>query len=216
METQAEPISSPKISEQDSEKIIKVISEEGKKIIPGFEITENQKSYYLNLGLYFKNSEECVWDCKKGLYIAGDIGTGKTLSLTIMRGLFKNFGIISCRHLVREYLSSEKPASVLDKYGVKSLIENQAGTIGKEKPLDWFFDDLGLEVGSAKNYGNQINVMEEILMDRAEMFISHGMKTYITTNLDTKMLEEKYGERILDRMKQICNYIPLTGTSKRK
>lgn len=217
METQhSEKIVCPQISQEDSDRILSKLTLAGKLIIPDFEISEEQKPYYLNLGLYFKNDPACKWDLKKGLMICGDKGTGKTLSMTIMRGLFKNFGMIATRYLIREYLSSDKPALVLNKYGVESLIPNPTGVMEKEKPLNWFFDDLGLENINTKNFGNQINVMEEILMDRYDMFISHGMKTYATTNLNGKAIEECYGGRVLDRMVEIMNYITLTGTSKRK
>ena len=55
-------------------------------------------------------------------------------------------------------------------------------------PKVYCFDDLGLEQ-TPKYYGNECNVMAEILLNRYDLFVSKRMMTHITTNLSASELE---------------------------
>jgi len=55
-------------------------------------------------------------------------------------------------------------------------------------PKIYCFDDLGSEQ-SLKYFGNECNVMGEILLSRYEYFVSHVMVTHVTTNLSAPELE---------------------------
>lgn len=88
--------------------------------------------------------------------------------------------------------------------------------LDKAKPWTWCFDDFGLEAVSVKNYGNEANILEEIMLDRYDLALSVGMKTYITTNLDVAMIEQNYGTRVRDRFRETMNVIKLTGETLRK
>lgn len=72
-------------------------------------------------------------------------------------------------------------------------------------------DDVGTEELS-KHYGNVRCAFSE-LCDAAEQ---KGKLLIITTNLTAKELEEKYGERTLDRLKAITKFVPFEGKSLRK
>lgn len=196
------------ILQKDFDKIQSI----GKELLSDFDY-KLQEEYYINLYLYFSGSNEGKWDIKKGLLICGDIGTGKTLSIRVMQNIFRSFGIINSRYLVREYLIDG--IIIAERYGRHSFKTKHLG-IDKEKPITWCFDDFGIENINSKNYGNQINIMEEILLDRYDMFICHGMKTIITTNFNPELIEENYGKRVRDRLKETMNYITLTGQSLRK
>ena len=68
------------------------------------------------------------------------------------------------------------------------------------------FDDLGIE-GNLKYYGNECNVMAEILLSRYDLFVSQKIITHITTNLSASEIEELYGNRIRSRMREMFNLI---------
>lgn len=189
------------------------IEEVGKIIEPNFKIMQEQEAYYFNLVQYFMQKEGQL-DYDKGLFISGDVGTGKTLSMKIMQRLFGGFRIVSARHLIREFLIDG--VKVIDNYGRKSFEINSLGNIDIKKPTNYCFDDLLLEEVNSKFYGNQQNLMAEVLLDRYDMFIGYKMKTFSTTNATPTMLETNYGSRIRDRLKEMCNYVTLTGTSLRK
>lgn len=185
----------------------------GKQIEPMFSIPEEQVKYYLDLYDYFAKNE-CGLDLEKGLLISGGVGTGKTLSMRIMQRIFGKFKIVSARHVVREYLI--EGFKVLDVYGRNSFVLNSHGNIDPKNPIHFCFDDILLEEVNAKFYGNQQNLMAEILLDRYDMFTGYKMLTYCTTNAMTSAIEETYGTRVKDRMREMMNVITLTGKSFRK
>jgi len=68
------------------------------------------------------------------------------------------------------------------------------------------FDDLGIEpIG--RHYGKDCNVMGEILLSRYEIFLQNKIKTHATTNLNAQELEDRYGNRVRSRMRQLFNLI---------
>ena len=81
-------------------------------------------------------------------------------------------------------------------------------------PKIYCFDDLGTEQ-ALKYFGNECNVMGEILLRRYEYFITHKMITHLTTNLSASELESCYGNRIRSRLREMFNLISF-GTSKDK
>jgi len=183
----------------------------GKEFVPSFKLSEQDAKYYTTLVQYFTSGSP------KGIYIAGEVGTGKTLSIKIMQRMFGNFSIVSSRHLVREFLQSKvNGMDILDSYGRNSFQKDVNGNRNIKKPIHICIDDLGLDDVNSKLYGNQVNIFMEILLDRYECWIDYGMKTLITTNAPPKIMEECYGTRVRERLREMCEYITITGESKRK
>ncbi len=83
------------------------------------------------------------------------------------------------------------------------------------------FDDLGIE-STGCHYGKECNVMGEILLSRYDLFTQTGQsysqscKTHITTNLNAKELEDRYGSRLRSRLRESYNLIGFDKTSKDK
>lgn len=101
--------------------------------------------------------------------------------------------------------------SVIQKYSNESFRFR-----GPEKETKIYcFDDLGVE-NNLKYYGNECNVMAEILLSRYDLFISHNMLTHITTNLNSSEIESMYGNRVRSRMRQMFNLIGFEAISKDK
>lgn len=69
-----------------------------------------------------------------------------------------------------------------------------------------------------KHYGNQCNVIAEVLLSRYDLFISDRLITHITTNLDANQIEEMYGTRVRSRLREMLNMIawPDDSPDKRK
>lgn len=79
------------------------------------------------------------------------------------------------------------------------------------------FDDLGVEpIG--RHYGKDCNVLGEIMLSRYELFLQHHIKTHATTNLNAEELEDRYGNRVRSRMRELFNLIAFdrASTDKRK
>jgi len=65
---------------------------------------------------------------------------------------------------------------------------------------------LGAE-NNLKYYGNECNVMGEILLSRYDLFVSRGVRTHLTTNLTSSELEKHYGNRVRSWMRELFNLV---------
>lgn len=168
-----------------------------------FEIPENEKTIILSMLAWFLEDEllakEMNIDLKKGIMLSGPIGCGKTTLFQLMRKLpkgRKNFMMASTRQIVSEFMQSGY--EILEKYSRGSLYNDY------RTPKNYCFDDLGSESAS-KYFGNDCNVMAEILLTRYDIFKEKGIITHLTTNLTAGEIETIYGNRLRSRMREMFN-----------
>lgn len=187
----------------------------GKKMFPDFTIGESISIYKQ---VYQKFVDGCKYPDKrdKGFILVGDIGVGKTTCMKIFHRMFKD----TPRKF--RWINSSTLNDMLAEYTLLEIKE----MYGKKSLCDLMIDDVGL-VGAQKNYGNVVNVISEIIMERYELFISHGYRTYFTSNLMDRLtaennpenfptLETILGSRVVDRMVEMCDLIIWEGDSLRK
>lgn len=182
----------------------------GKKFI----ISENERGIIFGMLAWFLQDElvakEMNIDLSKGIMLSGPIGCGKTTLFRLMRQLpsnRKNFGMVSTRQVVSEFMQSGY--EVLENYSRGSLYNEQ------RIPKNYCFDDLGTEATS-KYYGNDCNVMAEILLTRYDLYKEKDIITHITTNLTAGEIETIYGNRLRSRMREMFNLFGYEETSKDK
>ncbi len=72
-------------------------------------------------------------------------------------------------------------------------------------------DDLGTEPVEVKYYGNQMNPVIDLLYKRYD----EQLFTVITTNLTPNGIKERYGDRIIDRFREMCFHIDFENKSYR-
>jgi DNA replication protein DnaC len=141
--------------------------------------------------------------------LCGPVGCGKSALMLLMSRLTipeNKFVIKSCRQLSFEFM--QDGFTVIHRYSRASSYSNKA-------PI-FCFDDFGAET-TLKYYGNDCNVMAEILLSRYELFVEHGNITHLTTNLNASELESIYGKRVRSRMRQMFNLISFnTGTKDKR
>ena len=114
---------------------------------------------------------------------------------------------MTARDVTRQFLQEGYP--VLNRYGAGSYRTKHFGhgpILQYNQPLTYCFDDIGMEP-DAKRYGNDCNVMSEVLLDRYDQFVRRGMTTHLTTNLNASALEELYGDRVRSRLREMCNLV---------
>jgi hypothetical protein len=58
-------------------------------------------------------------------------------------------------------------------------------------------------------YGKDLNVMGEVLLSRYDLFLetNRKVKTHATTNLNAEELEDRYGNRVRSRMRELFNLV---------
>lgn len=117
----------------------------------------------------------------------------------------QRFIVKSCREVSFEFI--QEGHTVIRKYSNLSF--------KNDIPKVYCFDDLGTE-NNLKYFGNECNVMAEILLSRYDLFITRKMLTHITTNLNSSEIEELYGERVRSRMREQFNLIAFNESAKDK
>jgi DNA replication protein DnaC len=159
-----------------------------------------------------ENAREQGLDVCRGLLTTGPVGCGKTSLLTLASYFCppeKRYQVKPARELSFEF--EKEGFTVINRYSKGSFFPGRNGPV----PLVYCFDDLGIEQPQ-KYFGNQYNVMAEILLSRYDLFISKRMLTHATTNLSASELEDRYGNRIRSRMREMFNLVAFDKNAKDK
>lgn len=156
-----------------------------------------------------QNASRQGLDLHKGLLLSGPIGCGKTSLMNLLR-FFEpannRFVLKSCREVSFEFI--QEGYEVIQRY-------SQASVHRYSRLPTYCFDDLGAE-SNLKYYGNECNVMGEILLSRYDLFISRGMKTHLTTNLTSTEIDQYYGNRLRSRMREMFNLVSFDKEARDK
>ena len=144
----------------------------------------------------------------KGILLTGPIGCGKTSLMNLMKYLTATehkFFVKPCRDISFEFIQ--------DGYQIIHKYSN--GKLYQSEPRTYCFDDLGTE-NNLKYFGNECNVMAEILLSRYDLFISKKLFTHITTNLSATEIEKHYGNRVRSRLREMVNLIAFEKSTQDK
>ncbi len=188
------------------------LEKQGKKMFGDkFKIVEQDHEIIFKLLVYFladkTQAEKHGIELDKGLLLTGPIGCGKTSLMSLMRFVpppERNHIMKSCRDVSFEFI--QEGYEVIWRYSRMSF--------NNSHPKIYCFDDLGTEQ-ALKYFGNECNVLGEILLSRYDLFISQGMISHITTNLSASELESIYGNRLRSRLREMFNLISF-GSKKDK
>ena len=172
-----------------------------------FKIIEEDHSVIFKLLTYFlrdqENADKLGISFRKGILLAGPIGCGKTSLMNLMRYIsaaHTHHIMLPCRKIAFEF--NENGFAVIQKYSENSFVTGNQ----EWQPKIYCFDDFGAET-IMKHYGTDCNVMAEILLSRYDLFISHGMRTHLTTNLNSSEIEAAYCSRVRSRLREMMNLI---------
>lgn len=176
-----------KISEIDHETIYKLLI---------YAVRDKNEAYKLKL------------DLRKGILLSGRIGCGKTSLMRLLKDFtypLDDYKIKTCREIAFEFAKNG-----YDAMSAYNQLQNKSSRLAS-----YCFDDLGSEQ-QIKHYGNDCNVMAEILISRYEHFIINNSITHITTNLSASEIEAFYGNRVRSRMREMFNLIAFDKNTKDK
>ena len=146
---------------------------------------------------------------QKGLYIYGSVGTGKTKFMTILQKIFAwstnkyQFLIYDVMDIVNTYQG----------HGSDGL-NNIYGLINQPRMIT--LDDLGIEPTRVKFFGDETDVIADILLKRYRIYDSDKILTNVTSNYHPNQLLQRYGDRLFDRFQEMFVSIEFTGNSRRK
>lgn len=172
-----------------------------------FKIYPEDETILYKLCIYFiRDFEACKKlniDPNKGILFSGPVGCGKTSLMKLLPYIVphqKAYKVIPARNIA--FTFNNHGFKIIEEYGNNNY---------------YCFDDLGVET-TGRHFGKDCNVMGEILLSRYDLFLKNKIKTHTTTNLNAQELEERYGNRVRSRMRQLFNLIGFDkeSTDKRK
>jgi DNA replication protein DnaC len=177
-----------------------------------FRLIENDQPVIYRLIAYFLKDEQTAFrfgiDLEKGILLAGPVGSGKTCLMNIMKHLTKiehKFIVKPCRDISIEFINDGY--GIIHKYSIGKPMQHEQRV--------YCLDDLGVE-NNLKYYGNECNVIAEVLLSRYDIFISKRIPTHITTNLSASEIETHYGVRVRSRLRSMMNLIAYDKNTKDK
>jgi len=172
-----------------------------------YEIEPINQPVYQNLLKYFLCDPSSEYDLKKGIYLFGDVGRGKSflmkaiqMVMRVIKFEARQFTRESCRDIVFR-VGETKEINVL-----RTFFDGP-----------YCFDDFGYEDKTAKVWGQDHSIMEEILVQRYDKMVNYGLMTHITSNLPPEKVKDVYGSaRLSSRFYEMFNFMHLEGIDKRK
>ncbi len=194
----------------DFKKILIYLDHKGKLLFGKiFKIHKEDEEIILKLCTYMIQDEEgCKKlgiDLHKGILLSGPVGCGKTSLMKLLPHFVphkRKYEIIPARNLTFQF--NNIGFKIIEQYGNNNF---------------YCFDDLGVEP-TGRHFGKDCNVMGEILLSRYELIChperSRRVFTHATTNLNAHELEDRYGNRVRSRMRELFNLIAFDKNSNDK
>jgi len=147
-------------------------------------------------------------DLDKGLWLWGNIGTGKSTMLKIVKEFCRRIGKLD-------------PWGNDYSFRITSALEistryQQEGASGIEDYIRLprqAFDEVGAEPTATGYYGTPMDVIGTILMGRYDR--RHENITHVTTNFTEDDLLARYKARVYDRCREMFNFVYFGGKSYR-
>lgn len=162
---------------------------------------------------------------RKGILIYGNPGSGKSMLFRILRSclqsekivtigerdlperrFFEKCRMLTCEHMAKLYMAEGEVK--LHAFG-KNAVKRSGDDYYPEHAC---FDDLGSEE-IRNNYGNLKEVMVDLIQERYDLFLTHGLKTHFTTNLTGDEIKNRYHSRVTSRLKHMCNFLALGNST---
>lgn len=168
-----------------------------------FQPGEQQTKIWEQLIKYIHCDDTCKLNINKSIFIFGQTGTGKSLTMEVLNKYIEmgdviyrrdkkvipfKFSIKTSREIVSDYL----------QFGYDGIVKYLI--VG-----NLCIDDLGNEIRNPQYYGNKLDVLSEII----EIRYTKGFLTHFTSNLSNKELLDTYNDRVYSRLIHQCNMLEM-------
>lgn len=208
----------------DIDEALQIVEAIGKDRNPHFVIDDENRFTYENFIRWChcdtkmncldpESSSVIPGNLKRGIYIAGNTGTGKSWCLEIMEAYCRVFGF-------KVQFFEEQSLSPLVWQNVRTDaicdIFTESGNIGAYKKRNILgIQDFGSEPQESLYMGNRVDVMRSLIEFRGD---KSDCLTLITSNmkLGGEVLKNRYGDRVASRLTEMCNYFEIKGADRRK
>lgn len=183
-----------------------------KKVCPGYVVRDDQRMILNDIVHWALKDYHGNLDPDRGLLLWGDIGTGKSTLLRVVRqfcnevhpprdGMRYWFRMTNVIDICAEFSDESRDGGY---YALQTYITSSRQA----------FDELGSETIPTGRWGNFENVMQYVLQRRYDL--RDNQFTHATTNLSLQQLSQVYSPRIYDRCKEMFNFVEIRGNTFRK
>lgn len=152
-------------------------------------------------GLIKLNQEEVLKvleKTEKGITLLGNIGVGKSF---ILKNKFPAN--------TKLFYTANEISALYNAKGMEGIMEKFKYQLQGRLPL--VIDDIGTEVVSS-NYGIKLDIIEWLILE----CYNADTNIFVTSNLDLAGLTNRYGSRVVDRIKERSYIIVLYGDNFRE
>lgn len=207
----------------DMNEALQIITAIGKTRNESFTIDSQNVFAYKNFikWLYGDVSMQCIdptdgkvitGNLNKGIYIAGNTGTGKSWCLDIMLtfSIAMMLKVVTDNDCEKNLYWVTYRADEITEYFMKN------GEIDKFRQQRFLgIQDFGNEQEETLFMGNRMQVLRQLLEYRGDC---SDALTMITSNLKLsgEKLRTQYGDRVQSRLYEMCNYLEIKGNDRRK
>lgn len=193
-----------------------VVDEYNERIIHLLCLYFSGDERFNNEEIEFRTGDKRKLSLKKGIGLVSECkGTGKSILMTLFQ-----------QNKNRPFFSMEtKNVSAAYNTHGEEVIKNHSELMYVPPTPTFFFyeriglcfDDLGFEVPK-NSWGNKSDVMADVLFSIYSKLQMRGDFSFFhfTSNMGGAGLEERYGDRVKDRLREMFNMIPVPGQSRRK
>lgn len=209
-----------------AEDSLEVVRRIGLKRTPKFRIDDHNRFAFLNFIKWLHGDPTMMaidpdtgkptqGDLTKGIYLAGSPGTGKTWCMDIMRDYSVILGIqIEFPDYPEPKLhpltwSVHHAEDLCEEY----LAKGEVRDLTKRRIIA--IQDMGAERKETLFMGNRVDVIRNLIEKRADI---PDVITLATSNMKMQgeVIKERYGDKVFSRMRQMFNYLIISGPDRRK
>lgn len=166
---------------------------------PGaFKVDDNNREALNMLYYHATGRQPELVKSNIGIILTGKYGSGKSIMMSAYCKVLFDLKIVDQR------------IDEIHAIALSEMIKNEGILPWAKKPL--LIQDMGMEEAVLNVYGTKINPIGNLLAVRAE----YGSLTFGSTNKKWNSLTEHYSEYVGARAKEMVNFIPLKGDSRRK
>jgi DNA replication protein DnaC len=176
------------------------------------EVITDNKEVIIRLAIWLYGGVVDVYeDVKpnKGIMLIGNTGVGKTKLMQALSLILRHDELDRYFTVINSYDVVEAAQM---GYDFVNYCYASASQISKRNIC---IDDIGAEQAKVMYFGNEILPLSMLITSRYNLWCATGIMTHFTTNLSLADLRAMYGDRIADRLYEMCNIIEYNGKSKR-
>ena len=174
-------------------------------------INNNNVATYSNLVKYYTRDPATAFNIKKGLFLVGEYGSGKSKVLKALQAMAAAHpGNIIHRPIWSHYKAYKKRAE--DELKLDQLLNEWAR-------YDLIIDDIGYEedikTARVNSFGTVVNIVQEIVRARYELYCNTGVITHFTSNKPFREIKDLYGAGTSTRLMEMTTQILWYGENLR-